>query len=122
LQGLPCFPGSSSFFGSPALIAAPMVTAGSIACPLAGGREVTNLSLKRLTRFISLPGQGGERLWVHCLGGEEDDATPQGLTVVNPSGSVTELIAMAVLLAADMTESSLAKSQRASFSSKRAIL
>jgi hypothetical protein len=115
LQGLLRFPGSSSFFGSPALIAAPTVTAGSIACPLDGGKEVENLSLKRLTHFILLPGREGEWLWGRCLGGEEDDEPPGQLTVVNPSGSVTELIAVAVSLAADMTESSLAKSLRASF-------
>ncbi len=99
-----------------------MVMAESIACPPDGGKEDKNLSLKRFTRFISLPGRGGDWLWGCCLGGEEDDAPPQQLTVVNPSESVTELSAVAVSLVADVTKSSLANSRRASFSSERAIL
>ncbi len=62
------------------------------------------MSLKRFTCFLSLPGLGGERLWGRCLEGEEDDAPPRQLTVVNPSGSVTELIAIAVSLVADVTK------------------
>jgi hypothetical protein len=59
-----------------------------------------------LTRFIPSLGRGEERLWGRCLGGEVDEM-PRQLTVVKPSGSVMELIAVAVSMAADVTESSL---------------
>ncbi len=75
---------------------------------------------KGLTHFIPSLGQGGEWLWGRCLGGEVDE-TPHQLTVVKPSGSVMKLIAVAVSVEADVTESSLANRQCASFSSKRAI-
>jgi hypothetical protein len=104
-----------------ALFAVSTVTAGSIASPTDGGKEVKNLSSKGLTHFIPSLGRGGERLWGRCLGGEVDE-TPRQLTVVKPSGSVMELIVIAVFVAADVTKSSLANSQRASFFSKRAIL
>ncbi len=94
--------------------------AGSIASPADGGKEVKNLPSKGLTCFIPSLGWGGERLWGRCLGGEVDE-TPLQLTVVKPSGSVMELIVVAVSVAADVTESSLANRQRASFSSKRGI-
>ncbi len=104
-----------------ALFAVSTVTAGSIASPTDGGKEFKNLSSKRLTHFIPSLGQGGEQLWGRYLGGEVDE-TPRQLIVVKPSGSVMELIAIAVSMVADVTESSLANRQRASFSSKRAIL
>ncbi len=94
--------------------------AGSIASPTDGGKKVKNLLSKGLTIFIPSLGRGGERLWGCCLGGEVDE-TPHQLTVMKPSGSVMELIAVAVSVVADVTESSLANRQRASFSYERAI-
>ncbi len=82
------------------------VTARSIASPTDGGKEVKNLSSKGLTRFIPSLGRGREWLWGRCLGDEVDEM-PCQLTVVKPSGSVMELIAIAVSVAADVTESSL---------------
>ncbi len=92
--------------------------ADPVTCPPA---EVKNLSLKGLICLISPLGRGSEQLWGLCLGGDEDEPPPQQLTVVNPSVSMMELIAVAVSVVA-VIKASLVKSWHASFSSERAIL
>ncbi len=79
------------------------------------------MSSKGLIHLILLLGQGGEWLWGLCLGGDEDEPPPGQLTVVNPSVSVMELIAVAVSVVA-VIKASLAKSWCAFFSSEPAIL
>ena len=70
-------------------------------------KRVQKTFIKQINPFCTNVWTGGERLWSHCFGGEED-LLPRTQTAVNPSASVIELYIVGASVDAEATNPSIA--------------